>query len=132
MHADALSNLHDGSLTGLASREKTLVLTCSSVGGKPLQVAVSGVRDMFATNVRMTNIILEAMVLMSIRDVPRGLLEGLAQSGDPQVVEPYVVRAEAAEVGTSTKYFVLQSSYGCDLVVVFLGDISLREECWSP
>ncbi len=89
-------------------------------------ISITDVVDLFATNFRMKSTILSILTMSSIREVPRELIEGLAQSAEPRFVDPYLTRAEARENSGGARYLVLQSSYGCDLVAVFEGHLSTQ------
>ncbi len=121
-----LSKLHDGYLTGLTSTDRALRLHCRAITGDAVVISIADVVDLFATNFRMKSTILSILTMSSIREVPRELIEGLAQSAEPRFVDPYLTRAEAREKSEGARYLVLQSSYGCDLVAVFEGQLSTQ------
>jgi hypothetical protein len=119
-----LADLHDGTLCGIASAGRTLSLRCANVVGRPVVLTVTDVKDLFATNFRMGNIVLSVMMFDSIGMFPRALLQGLAQSADDRFVDRYVERAKKQERPGKDRYLMLQSSYGCDIAVVFEGNVS--------
>lgn len=123
----ALDRLHDGHLVGVRVENRLVTLECRRVDRAAITIVISDVDDMYCTNLRNGNIILEALVLPRIDDVIElsvELVQGLCQSQSPARGAQYVERMRLAEQKHAMTYFVLGSSYGADLVVASSGDVS--------
>ena len=90
-----------------------------------MTIVITEVIDFFATNVRMGSTILSILTMSSLREVPRDLVHGLAQSEESRFLLTRTSLARRHErPPMSRATWCSQSSYGCDLVAVFEGRVT--------
>ena len=118
-----LDSIHDGRLNGIITNEKTrtVQLQCCLADGREVLLTISGVIDLCASNMRLGNIVLFAEVFDSADQIGAEALAAIAQSRDVGMQTRYV--AAIARRPNAPRWFVLQSSYGVDLVCVFDGEL---------
>ena len=123
--SEILASLHDGQLYGIRNAEgRSLTLCCRRVDGAEVVITITGVDDLCATNFRTGNIILFAEAFPDAGRLDDAMLRSLAQSDRKELVAAYMDRLKRAE--KKSKFFVVQSSYGCDLVAVFSGEVDVE------
>jgi hypothetical protein len=120
-----LGSLHDGYLVDIRVDGTLVTLECRRTDRVAIKILIANVDDMYCTNFRSGNIILDAETLSTIDDVLESspeLVEGLCQSRSPAQIMRYVEQMRAAEREHGMTYFVLGSSYGADMIVASSGD----------
>ena len=119
-------SLHDGRLFGIHVDPtlRELRLDCRCKDGVAVSIELSRVVDLCADNLRLGNIILMIQVCDDARQLGVAARQALAQSERQEIVDRYFA-ALHAQAGEPPKYFLMQSSYGCDLVALFRGDVRL-------
>jgi hypothetical protein len=122
--SDVLSALHDGHLMSLSVEDPNGVqLGCRSLSGTTVTIRLCDVVDFCANNFRKGNIILSADVYGTSDRLEDDAIRALAQSDRPEHLKAYKERLRNNDTAGGFQYFVLQSSYGCDLVAVCRGAI---------
>jgi hypothetical protein len=119
-------SLHDGHLVGISVADRNvLVMSCRPLGRPVMHLRVTGLVDLCANNFRSGNIILSVDVHDSVERLGDEAIRALAQSDRPEHLIAYRSRMRARDASNEVKYLVLESSYGCDLVAVFTGALTV-------
>jgi hypothetical protein len=127
MKIDALPSLHDGHLLALSAEEENAVtLVCKPLDGGKVSIRLNDVIDFCANNFRNGNIILSIDIHRSVEKLEERLIRSLAQSDRVEHVTAYRDRMRAKDASGGLRYFVLLSSYGCDLVGICAADITVE------
>ena len=123
---DALDSLHDGDLVSIRvyARKKQVDLECEPINGTRVRITLTGVADFCANNMREGNIVLFAQVFDDLHQIGDAALAGLAHSDQAEHIKQYIHQWQTAV--SRNRFFLLGSSYGCDLVSAFGGDIELE------
>jgi hypothetical protein len=123
---DVLRSLHDGHLVSLSLPSTEIVrFGCRPLGRAIVLFEISGVKDLCANNFRQGNIILSAEVRLSIDQVDSASLRALAHSTAEDDLASYVKAMHEHDAAGAIRYFILQSSYGCDLAVAYNGEVRI-------
>jgi hypothetical protein len=121
-----LESLHDGHLEGIClSSPSELRLKCRPLNETSIIFQVDGLLELWAGNFRQGNIILWAAIRSSIDEMDSNSIRGLARADDKTEIEAYKARMRERERQEPLRYFLLQSSYGCDLGAVYKGEVRI-------
>ena len=122
--------LHDGFLRGITvSPSKTLTVACSTLSGENVELVLEDVVRLRADNFREGNIIFEVRLLRGSACSPE-LVRKVFNYSDEEAARllPRDMRTIANE---SWNLIAIDSSYGCELVAIARGSVSIQTEIGS-